>query len=545
MNGPMIPESSGALLHAPREPFVVPRHGWRKIAASRLACSLALGLALAGCAVGPDYRRPSLATPERFKEGEGWKLATPADEAERGPWWEMYDDPLLNDLMRRLNTSNQTVAESVALYLQAKATVRGAKASFFPTVGLNVDKTRSSSASGGGGSVRLADGSTVSTGGGGGTITNSYNAVTNISWELDVWGRLRRQLESDRASLQATAADLAAVRLSQQSTLAQDYLQLRVLDGQRRLLKATVAAYARTLRLTENQYRAGIVTKSDVTQAHTQVKSTEAQAIDLDYQRAQLEHAIAVLVGVPPAEFAIDEQDDLPTLPEIPALLPSQLLERRPDVAAAERRVLSANALIGVAKAARFPTFSLNAAGGYRSSTTSNWLVRDNRFWNIGPEMALTLFDGGLLRSQVSQARASRQQAAATYRQTVLDSFREVEDYLVQLSVLAREGRAQQEAVDAANESRRLIENQYKAGTVDYTSVVTVQTAALSNERTGLTILSNRLTASVLLVAALGGGWESAELDELEQLDERLKQEKARTKDAPDAGQAQSSGDRR
>jgi len=496
----------------------------------RLAWSvtLALSLALTGCALGPDYERPVLSTPDGFKEGEGWKLATPADELERGRWWEMYADPVLSDLMRRLDDANQTVAQSVAQYLQAKTAVRGAKAAFFPTGGASVDKTRSSSASGGGGSVRLADGSTVSTGGGGGSITDSYNAVTNISWELDIWGRLRRQLESDRASLQASAADLAAVRLSQQSTLAQSYLQLRVLDGQRRLLKATVEAYARSLRLTENQYRAGMVTKSDVTQARTQLKSTEAQAVDLDYQRAQLEHAIAVLVGVPPAEFALAERDALPTLPEIPTLLPSHLLERRPDVASAERQVISANALIGVAKAARFPTFSLSAAGGYRSSTTSNWFVTDNRFWNIGPEMTLPLFDGGLLRSQVDQARATHQQAVATYRQTVLDSLREVEDYLVQLSVLERESRAQQEAVDAANESRRLMENQYKAGTVDYTSVVDVQTAALSNERTGLTLLSNRLTASVLLIAALGGGWDSAELDDLEPFDERLDKAQAK-----------------
>ncbi|NHN76367.1 efflux transporter outer membrane subunit [Azotobacter chroococcum] len=494
----------------------------------RLACSVTLALALTGCTLGPDYERPQLATPDSFKEGEGWKLATPADEAERGPWWEMYGDPVLDELMRRLDESNQTVAQSVAQYLQAKAAVRAAKADFFPTGRVTVDETRSATASGGGGTSRLPDGSTVSSGGGGGDISNSYNAVSNISWELDFWGKMRRQLESDRAGLQGSAADLAAVRLSQQSTLAQSYLQLRVLDGQRRLLRATVEAYARSLRLTENQYRAGMVTKADVTQALTQLKSTEAQAIDLDYQRAQLEHAIAVLTGVPPAEFELAELDSLPGLPEIPTLLPSQLLERRPDVAAAEREVISANALIGVAKAARFPTFSLSAAGGYRATHTDNWFEKDNRFWNISPEMALTLFDGGLLRSQVDQARATHQQAVATYRQTVLDSFREVEDYLVQLSVLERESRAQQEAVDAANESRRLMENQYKAGTVDYSSVVDVQTAALTNERTSLTLLSNRLTASVQLIAALGGGWDSAELDELEKLDERLEQAQAK-----------------
>jgi len=495
---------------------------------SRLACSLALALALAGCTLGPDYQRPELDMPDSFKEGEGWKAATPADHLERGPWWEMYSDPLLDELMLRLEASNQTLAQSVAQYLQAKAVVRTAKASFFPTGRVTVDETRSATASGGGGTSRLPDGSTVSSGGGGGDISNSYNAVSNISWELDFWGKMRRQLESDRASLQASAADLAAVRLSQQSTLAQSYLQLRVLDGQRRLLRATVEAYARSLRLTENQYRAGIVTKSDVTQALTQLKSTEAQAIDLDYQRAQLEHAIAVLIGEPPASFALAELETLPEVPEIPTLLPSQLLERRPDVAAAEREVIAANALIGVAKAARFPTFSLSAAGGYRATHTDNWFEKDNRFWNISPEMALTLFDGGLLRAQVDQARASQQQAVATYRQTVLDSFREVEDYLVQLRVQEEESRAQQAAVEAAHESRRLMENQYKAGTVDYSSVVDVQTAALSNERTGLTLLSNRLTASVQLIAALGGGWDSVALDDLLALDEQLEQARAR-----------------
>ncbi|HYQ39612.1 MAG TPA: efflux transporter outer membrane subunit, partial [Pseudomonas sp.] len=328
------------------------------------------------------------------------------------------------------------------------------------------------------------------------------------SWELDLWGKLRRQLEADQASLSASAADLAAERLSLQSQLAQNYLQLRVMDAQQRLLDATVAAYARSLRLTENQYRAGIVTRSDVTQARTQLKSTEAQAVDLRYQRAQLEHAIAVLVGVPPAEFALAATDGLPALPPVPLALPSTLLERRPDVASAERQVMNANAQIGVAKAAWFPSLNLTAAGGYRSSQFDPWVSTANRFWSIGPAFSVPLFDGGLIRSRVRQAEASYDQTVATYRQTVLDSFREVEDYLVKLRVLEEESGVQQEALDAARESLRLMENRYKGGTVDYNSVVGVQTAALSNERSHLTLLGNRLTASVQLIAALGGGWD-------------------------------------
>lgn len=481
--------------------------------AHRTAPAFLLCLAVAGCAVGPDYRRPEVNTPAAFRQAQGWKAAEPADVLERGPWWELYGDATLNDLQKRLEASNQTLAQSLAQYRQAQALVRGTRATFFPTLGANVSRTRSGQG-GSSSTVRLPDGSTVSSGGSGG-ISKSYDLTFGVSWELDLWGRLRRQLEADRASMQASAADLAAVRLSLQSELAQNYLQLRVLDEQKRLLDATVAAYARSLRLTENQYRAGIVPKSDVSQALTQLKSTEAEAIDLQYQRAQLEHAIAVLIGVPPAEFELPEVASIPQLPPVPALLPSQLLERRPDVAAAERDVMAANADIGVARSAWFPSLNLSAAGGWRSSEIGNWISTPNRFWSIGPEFAMTLFDGGLIRSEVDRAEAIYDQTVAGYRQTVLDSFREVEDYLVQLRVLEQESGVQLEAVDAARESLRLLENQYKAGTIDYSDVVDVQTAALSSERISLNLLGSRLTTSVQLIAALGGGWDSAELDRL------------------------------
>lgn len=478
----------------------------RRLKANKFAPTLALSLALAGCAIGPDYERPQINTPAAFRHAEGWKAAEPADALARGAWWELYGDATLNELQERLAASNQSLAESLAQYREAQALVRGTRASFFPSVTGNASKTRSGEGTGQS-TVRLADGSTVTSGVSTGGISTSYDLTFGVDWELDLWGKLRRQLEADNASLAASAGDLAAVRLSLQSELAQNYLQLRVLDEQQRLLDATVAAYARSLRLTENQYQAGIVTKSDVTQARTQLKSTEAQAIDLKYQRAQLEHAIAVLIGVPPAEFQLAVVESVPQLPAIPVTVPSQLLERRPDVASAERAVMGANADIGVAKAAWFPSLSISAAGGYRSDTLSQWINTPNRFWSIGPQFAMTLFDAGLIRSQVDQAEARYDQTVAAYRQTVLDSFREVEDYLVQLDVLEEESGVQQEALEAARESLRLIENQYKAGTIDYNSVVSVQTAALSNERSSLTLLGSRLTASVQLIAALGGGW--------------------------------------
>lgn len=480
---------------------------------------LALGLALAGCAVGPDYRRPEVNTPAAFRQAEGWKAAQPADALERGAWWELYGDATLSQLQERLETANQSLAQALAQYRQAQALARGARASFFPSLGASASKTRSGSGAASSGTVRLPDGSTVATGAGGGGVSNSYELSFGVNWELDLWGRLRRQLESSRAGMQASAADLAAVRLSLQSELALNYLQLRVLDAQKRLLDATVAAYERSLRLTENQYNAGIVPRSDVAQALTQLKGTQAQAIDLVYQRAQLEHAIAVLVGLPPAEFRLAEAPGVPEFPGVPALLPSQLLERRPDVAAAERRVMAANAEIGVARSAWFPSLDLSATGGWRSGGFANWISAPNRFWSIGPEFAMILFDGGLIRSQVEQTEAAYDQTVAFYRQTVLDSFREVEDFLVQLRVLEEESGVQREALDAARESLRLLENQYKAGTIDYNAVVNVQTAALNNERTSLTLLGSRLAASVRLIAALGGGWQSAGLDQLSSKD--------------------------
>ena len=460
---------------------------------------------LGACTLGPDYQRPELPMAAEFKRAEGWKVANPADVLERGSWWRLYGDAKLDALVERLNVSNQNLAAAEAQYRQARALVRGARSQLFPTVGGSAGATRAGQGSSTSSAAQSASGFSG--------ISESYSVGLDAAWELDIWGRLRRNLEANRANMQATAADLAAVRLSLQSELVQTYLQLRVMDEQQRLLNQTVEAFARSLRLTENQYRAGIVPKSDVTQALTQLRSTEAQAIDLQWQRAQMEHAIAVLIGVPPSELDIEERDEIPDLPAVPLALPSQLLERRPDIASAERQVIAANAQIGVAEAAWYPDLTLSASGGYRNSSFSDLISLPNRFWSLGPQLAATLLDFGCRRADLEAAETNYDLTVANYRQTVLDSFREVEDNLVQLRVLAAEAVVQRQALEAAQESLRLIQNQYRAGTVDFLSVATVQTSALNNERTYLTLLGDQLAASVQLIAALGGGWEEAQLD--------------------------------
>jgi len=461
-------------------------------------------MSLGACTLGPDYERPDLPMAAEFKQGEGWKVANPSDVLERGDWWQLYGDATLDALVERLNVSNQNLAAAEAQYRQARALVRGARSQLFPAVGGSSGVTRAAQ----GGSTR----SSVQSGSVSG-ISESYSVGLDASWELDIWGRLRRNLEANRANMQASAADVAAVRLSLQSELVQTYLQLRIIDEQQRLLKQSIEAFARSLRLTENQYRAGIVPKSDVTQALTQLRTTEAQAVDLQWQRAQLEHAIAVLVGVPPSELDIAQRDGIPALPVVPLALPSQLLERRPDVASAERQVIAANAQIGVAEAAWYPDLTLTASGGYRNTSFSDLFSLPNRFWSLGPQLAVTLLDFGGRRADLEAAEANYDQTVANYRQTVLDSFREVEDKLVQLRVLADEAVIQRQALEASQESLRLIENQYRAGMIDYLNVATVQTSALNNERTYLALLGDQLAASVQLIAALGGGWEESQLD--------------------------------
>lgn len=477
------------------------------LSAQRLAMALgsralSLGLCVAllsACAIGPDYQRPQVAEPVHYKEAEGWRQANPSDALARGAWWELYADAQLNGLIEKLNSSNQSVAQAEAQFRQARALVRSSRGAFFPSVDLSAGKTRASQGTG-----SSSSGLSSSSSG----IRDTYNTQLGVSWEADVWGKLRRDLEANTASAEASFADLAAMRLSQQSELVQNYLQLRVIDEQKRLLEATVAAYQRSLTMTQNQYQAGVSGKDAVAQAQTQLKSTQADLIDLIWQRAQFENAIAVLIGVPPAEFNLAQSKSIPVLPQVPLGVPSQLLERRPDIASAERSVIAANAKIGVAKAAYYPDLTLSLAGGYSSSTYADWISLPNRFWSVGPKLAMTLFDGGQRSAEVDRTEAVYDQTVAKYRQTVLDGFREVENYMIQLKVLEDEAGVRQQALDSAREALRLTENQYKAGLIGYLDVVTSQTTALSNERSVLSLLQSRLIASVQLIAAMGGGWD-------------------------------------
>jgi len=454
------------------------------------------------CSVGPNYVRPKAEVPMAYKETQGWKVAQPKDEGIRGAWWEIFNDPELNALEEQVNISNQNVAQAEAQYRQARALVQAARAGYFPTVTAGASYTRSLASSNiGRGS--FAPGSEIS----------DYLLPVTVSWELDIWGRVRRLVEAGVASAQASAAELEATRLSTQAALAQNYLQLRVIDGQKKLLDETVIAFQKTLELTKNRYASGVASKADVLQAETQLKTTQAQSIDIGVQRAQLEHAIALLCGKPASVFSISVEPLKMVQPDIPVGIPSELLERRPDIAAAERLMAAANAQIGVAIAAYFPTITLSATGGFESSDFSNWLSWPSRFWSVGPAIAEAVFEGGLRRAQTAQARAAYDATVASYRQTVLTGFQEVEDNLAALRILEQEAMTQGEAVQAARQSVAIAINQYKAGTVNYINVIVAQTALLSNEITALGILNRQMTASVSLVKALGGGWSASALD--------------------------------
>ncbi len=466
----------------------------------RRGAAAILALALAACAVGPDYLRPDAAVSDAYKEATGWKVAEPQDESNRGNWWEIFGDPQLSALIESIDISNQNVLLAEARFRQAQALAAQSRAALFPTLDANASITRSHSPTG------VVGGTTA------GRIIDNRSVALNSLWEIDLWGRLRRALESSAAGAQASAADLAAARLVAQAELASDYFQLRVLDAQKQLLDDTAAAFDKSLELTRNRYAAGVAAKVDVVQAETQLKSTQAQAIDTGVQRAQLEHAIAVLIGKLPSELSIAPVPLAVTMPRVPLGLPSELLERRPDVAAAERRAAAANAQIGVAKAAYFPSLTLSASGGFRSQNATDLFTEPSRFWSIGPALAQSIFDAGLRRAQTEQAVAAYDATVAQYRQAVLAGFQEVEDNLAALRILEEEAKVQQDAVRAARESVLLTTNQYKAGIVSYINVVTVQTTQLSNERTAVGILGRRLIAAVTLVKALGGGWSTAEI---------------------------------
>ncbi len=467
----------------------------------RPALAAVVGLVLVGCAVGPDYHRPPVAVPARFKEAGDWKIAEPRDGVARGAWWRVYRDPILDDLEERVMKANLTLASAEAAYRSASAVARQAEASLWPTLTASAAITRSQQPVG---TSTTTPGAVSRTG-----LSNLRTAQVSASWEPDLWGGLRRAAEAGRATASASLGDYEAARLSVTAELATDYFDLRVADATAKLLQETLEGYQRSLKITQNQFAAGVAGRVDVAEAETQLKSTAAQAVDIGIQRAQLEHAIAVLVGVAPADFSIAVDDGwTPTLPDTPIVVAGELLERRPDIAAAERRVEAANAQIGVARAAWFPTLSLSAAGGYESFAASHWFTLPNRFWSLGPELAETLFDAGRRRAVSAQAQAGYDSAVATYRLTVLQAFQDVEDSLVTLRVLREEVELQQAAVKSARETAVLTLNQYKAGTVSYLNVVTVQETALVNERTALSIVGRQLVGSVGLVRGLGGGWD-------------------------------------
>ena len=458
---------------------------------------------VAACTLGPNYARPGVEAPAAYKEAQGWKTAQPRETEPRGPWWTVFNDPQLDALLVQVDVSNQTIKAAEARVREARALTQQAQAAFFPIVTANASATRS----GGRGSA----GQSVDNSQGGGP-RNNFNVALDVNWEIDLWGRVRRTVEAGEATAQASVADLEAAKLSAQAQLAQDYFLLRAQDAQIRLLNDTVDAYQKSLKLTQNQYAVGVAARADVAQAETQLKSTQAQALDAGVQRAQLEHAIAVLLGKAPADFSIAPEAVATTFPPIPPGLPSELLERRPDIAAAERRTAAANAQVGVAEAAFFPSLTLSATGGFQSSVLSQLFSLPSRYWSLGPALAQTLFDAGLRRAQTAQAMATYDENVANYRQTVLAGFQEVEDNLAALRILEQEAFVQDEAVKSARESLTITLNQYRAGTANYLAVVVAQATALSNERAALAILGRRLTASVTLIKALGGGWDAAQL---------------------------------
>ena len=444
---------------------------------------LAAVLAAGGCAIGPNYQRPQDATPQAYKEAGDWLVAQPQDTAPKGKWWEVFNDPALNQLEERVNVSNQNLKAAEARYTQARAAVQSARAGFFPAVSLDSSATRARG------------------------VPNRYSIALDARWEIDVWGRIRRLLEAARAGEEASAADLEGARLSLQAELATNYFQLRVTDTTIDLLEDSVKAFNTSYTVTQNRYAAGVAGRADVVQAQTQLRSTEAQAIDQRVTRAQLENAIAVLVGEAPSTFTLPRAPFKVRIPEIPPGVPSTLLQRRPDIAAAERNMAAANARIGVAEAAYFPALTLTGAIGFASNELHSLFSAPSRFWSLGAGLAGTVLDFGGRSAAVTSARAAYDEALAAYRETVLEGFQEVETDLAAAHWLAEESNVQQEAARAARESVTLTVNQYKAGTVSYLNVVQVQATQLGEERTVVTLLGRRLAASIALIRALGGTW--------------------------------------
>lgn len=467
-----------------------------------------------GCMVGPNYHRPSTPTPAAFKEAQGWTPAQPSDAADRADWWTVFGDSTLNDLETKVATSNQTLAAAEAAYREAHALVAQDRAALFPTVSLGANVTQS----GGGGASNSTSGGQTGGGsatggqGGGGSTHTIYEPTLGATWAPDLWGAVRRNIQSAKASAQASAALVANARLSAQTELAADYVSLRELDEEQRILDATVTAYTRTLMITQNKYRAGNAARSDVLTAQTQLETTQAQDTDIARQRALMEHAIAILAGEPPASLTLAPAPWTLKLPLIPTAVPSTLLQRRPDIANAERSADAANALIGVAVAAYYPNLTLSAEGGSAAGSLGQLFSASSLFWSLGAQATETIFDAGARRAKVQGARAAFDEAVANYRQTVLTAFGQVEDNLAAQRVYVTEETQLKRASDDASANVTITLNEYRAGTVDFTSVATVQATALQAQNALVQNQAARLTTAVSLIEALGGGWTTTQL---------------------------------
>ncbi len=464
----------------------------------RLAAACLLLTVLFACTVGPDYLRPKAETPPSYKEMEGWKKAEPQDQIPRGSWWTIFNDTQLNTLEEQVNISNQNLAAAEAQYREALALVQVSRAAYFPTVTAGPSAARQRSSANAPGAK------------GAGFTSNDYILSGQVTWEIDIWGKVRRQVESSKAGAQASFDDIEGVRLSAQAQLAQDYFQLRALDSQKQVLETTVTNYRKFLDLTKNRYATGVAAESDVQTAQVQFNASEVLLTDVGVQRAQLEHAIAMLMGKAPSDLTIPATPLDLTPPEIPAGIPSELLERRPDIAAAERQAASANAQIGVAIAAFYPNLTLNASGGFEASNLAQWFAWPSRMWTLGPAaLQQTIFEGGLRHAQVEEARAAYDASVATYRETVLTGFQQVEDNLAALRILEKEARQQDVVVDSAHKNAQITTNQYKVGTASALDVITTQAIALNNDLIAVGILGRRMTSTVLLIQAVGGGWQA------------------------------------
>jgi NodT family efflux transporter outer membrane factor (OMF) lipoprotein len=468
----------------------------------QICVGLASALLLAGCTVGPNYRRPAAEVPATYKEVGDWKPAQPNDQTLAGNWWELFQDPQLNALELQVNISNQNLKAAEAQYTQARALLRYSRADLFPTVTAGPSATRIKTSSN-----RPPHSSTFN-----GITYNDFQIPFELSYQIDVWGRVRRTVEAYRDQAQASAADLAAVNLSMHAQLALYYFHARLLDAEEQLLNSTVTQYEQALELIKSRYAGGIASDVEVQQAATQLQTTRAQAIDVGVARAQYEHAVAVLIGKPPASFSLAPLPLTAPPPAIPVGLPSDLLERRPDIAAAERLMASANAQIGVAKSAYYPLVNLAAAGGFESGSITTLLSGPSILWSAGPTALFTVFDVGRRRAASDQAVAAYDQAVADYRQTVLTGFQQVEDNVAALRILEHEAQVQDKAVEAAQKYLELANTRYKGGVTSYLEVTTAQTAALADEVTAVNILGRRMVSAVLLVQALGGGWDSSAL---------------------------------